>query len=143
MKYLSLLFLLFCISCATAPLKKFPSISVGMDKGEVLEALGSPLHVNQKTKNHIWHYRFFDKDENEIMKEIKFSNGKVVYAVDVKHPAKIYNPRGSSYTQEDLEDYLKKEKQKSKTVKKPDTHDMEKEMLEDLGTQGDFVPVND
>ncbi len=114
-----------------------------MDKGEVLELIGNPIYVNKKTADHIWIYRFYNADKEEIRREVKFSRGKVVYVGEVKNKPKIFNPRGSSYTEKDLEEYLKKEKQQSEAApKKLDTHDMEMEMQRDLVDEDDFQPVD-
>lgn len=152
MRVLLLVFLLSQLTaCSSLLYKEFDDVKVGMDKGDVTEMIGSPLEVRQRKQPHIWIYRFYDEDKKEIFKEIRFEQGKVVYAGERVSKDKILWPNGSGYTQKDLEEYIKDGQptaiiegvpQKLKSDKTfQDQKTMEDETLKDLAPQDDFKEI--
>ncbi|MCB0347802.1 MAG: hypothetical protein KDD37_03160 [Bdellovibrionales bacterium] len=152
MRIISILFLLLSLSaCGSLPYKDFDNIKVGMDKSDVTEEIGSPLHVRQNKQPHVWIYRFYDEDKNEVFREIRFEKGKVIYAGPQVSKEKILWPNGSGYTQKDLEEYIKEGEptaiiegvpQKLKPSKTfQDQQTMEDETLKDLAPKDDFKEI--
>jgi hypothetical protein len=139
----------FITACGSLPYKDFDTIQKGMDKADVTEEIGSPLHVKANKQPHVWIYRFYDEDKKEIFREIQFDQGKVIYAGPRITKDKILFPRGSSYTQKDLEEFLKDEKtataqpEAASEPEKPfqDQATMEAETLRDLKPKDDFKEV--
>lgn len=74
---LSLIF--FVAGCQTSALSTFGKIEPGLRKPDVIEAIGSPDHVDRLHGKDRWTYTFY---ENGIryQREILFYNGKVTYA---------------------------------------------------------------
>jgi hypothetical protein len=149
MRILLLLSLIFMLSaCGNLPYKDFDDITKGMDKVDVTDKVGSPLRVMQNKQPHVWIYRFYDEDKNELFREIQFEQGKVVYSGPQITKEKIQNPVGSSYTQKDLEEYLKnksaaedvEEEEKPKKAFQ-DQATMEAETIRDLKAKDKFQEV--
>ena len=143
MKKLYLLSFLLLTSCVSMPHIAFDKIEKGMDRSDVLELVGSPLHVNKQTFTHVWIYRFFDRQRNEIIREVQFESGRVVYSGERITFDKIIFPTASGFTEKDLETYLKQEASKEEgRQEKPfqDSVTMEEEMLK-LKKEEGFVPI--
>lgn len=141
MRLLLFVLLFATTACQSLAYKDFESIEKGMDKADVTNLVGSPLHVKANKQPHIWLYRFYDENRKEVLREIQFEQGKVIYAGPRITKEKILNPVGSSYTQKDLEEYLKEEK--SVEVAKPfqDQATMEEETIRDLKQKDNFKEV--
>ena len=66
-------------ACSIAPAYKFPDVKHGMEKGEVLEKLGSPSRTDRQDSNDIWIYKFYNEDHVPTEKVVIFQNGTVSY----------------------------------------------------------------
>jgi hypothetical protein len=84
-KLTALFFTFMTIGCQTYPAHKFNSISLGMEKGEVIEQLGSPKFSNRRQGVDRWIYHFYQYDK-KMVKEIHFQEGKVIYLGDETEP---------------------------------------------------------
>lgn len=73
-------------------LKKFDTIKTGLEKNDVLEAMGSPLSVQRYKGQDHWTYIIY-KDGTRMAKEVHFLDGIVTYAGD---PVKRDTPEPSS-----------------------------------------------
>jgi outer membrane protein assembly factor BamE len=76
---------LLVLSCQGSPLKDFSSLKVGMEKGEVLDAMGSPNRTQRFHGKDRWTYIFY---ENGVRyeKEVHLDAGKAVYVGDIWSP---------------------------------------------------------
>jgi outer membrane protein assembly factor BamE len=78
----SLSVLLFGLTaCQTNQVKEFSKVSAGMDKGQVLDILGSPQNSERWKGKDRWLYVMFDNSQR-VVKEVQFEDGKVVYFGD-------------------------------------------------------------
>lgn len=75
------LFVLAFSACTTAPIKEFPRVKLGMEKGQVIEIVGSPRRTDRRLSADIWTYRFYE-NEKPIEKMVIFKEGKVQYCGD-------------------------------------------------------------
>lgn len=149
MRFLTLILIFGVLTaCGTLPYKEFDVVKKGMDKSDVTEQIGSPLFVYANKQPHIWIYRFYDEDKKELFREIQFEKGKVVYAGPQVTKEKILLPNGSSYTQKDLEEYLKDPKTHPKDgngkISEKEFQDqatMEAETLRDLTPKNNFKEI--
>lgn len=71
--------LVFLVACATAPIESFPKIKNGMQKGDVIELIGSPHKTERKDGVDIWQYTFYER-EKPVAKIIYFKENRVSYA---------------------------------------------------------------
>ncbi len=67
-------------ACQTAPHVGFQTLKEGMEKDQVLEAVGNPTRTQRWQGKDRWIYQFYvDKERAPDVKEIHFAEGKVVY----------------------------------------------------------------
>ncbi len=80
-------FALLTISCATSPsLNSFDqTVSLGMDKDQVLNEAGTPNLTKRRNGMDIWQFYFYDGEKRTI-KEAHFKDGKVIYRGPVVLP---------------------------------------------------------
>ncbi len=76
----SLFFLSFIVlgGCQTPDMDLWNQVQPGMDKGEVLEIMGSPRTTERKKMQDRWIYWLYDKD-NLNVRQVHFDQGKAVY----------------------------------------------------------------
>lgn len=77
------------------------AVSVGMEKGEVLESLGGPTLTKRRSNEDVWQYTFYDGDK-KIVKELRFKGNKLTYKGEPSLPksgqtAKDIDARNSHY----------------------------------------------
>lgn len=77
--------LILLSGCQTSMLKSFDQVHAGMDKHQVLEAMGSPTATTRLHGKDRWIYRFYD-DKIRFEKEVHFLNGTVVHKGDSWEP---------------------------------------------------------
>ncbi len=65
-------------ACQTSELTLWHQVQPGMDKGEVLEIMGSPTATHRFHGKDRWLYRFYEK-EKSFKKEVHFSEGIAVH----------------------------------------------------------------
>jgi outer membrane protein assembly factor BamE len=75
----AILMMLFFTACQTNQIKEFSRVSAGMDKGQVLDILGSPQNSERWKGKDRWLYVMFE-NKQRVIKEIQFEDGKVVYS---------------------------------------------------------------
>ncbi len=63
--------------CASTPQRGLEKLEVGMDKSQVVELMGSPLHSQRQKGQDIWTYRYF-KDDQEWFTRVTFKQGRVI-----------------------------------------------------------------
>ncbi|PIU00342.1 MAG: hypothetical protein COT74_05275 [Bdellovibrionales bacterium CG10_big_fil_rev_8_21_14_0_10_45_34] len=68
----------FLTSCATGQLGRFETVGTGMDKTDVVDAVGSPTRSGKWKGRTVWVYQFY-KDKKPVWKEIHFKDQVVVY----------------------------------------------------------------
>ncbi len=87
MKTLQMLSLLLVgwvfLGCQTNQLKQYEQVKVGMDKGQVLELMGSPQKTSRLKGQDRWTYVFYEKG-SEYQKEMLFDAGKSTYVGDIQ-----------------------------------------------------------
>lgn len=83
----------FLISCASQPAKEFDRLKTGMDKPEVLDAVGNPKRTFRKNDKDHWIYVYYRHDR-EIWQDVIFSQGLVT---------QVSAPSQSELTDKDLE----------------------------------------
>lgn len=100
-------FLIVCFSifsCSHNPYQDFQQISVGMDKSEVLDKVGSPLRSKFQSGKNIWTYRFYSKDEKSLVyKDVILDSDKVL---EIKNAKEV-----------DIKEIEKKEKMVEQSLK--------------------------
>lgn len=74
------------VGCQTNQIRQFSKLKPGMDKGQVLEVMGSPQSTRRFKGHDEWTYKFFEGDQ-EHLKEVHFEYGKAVYIGDQAKPA--------------------------------------------------------
>lgn len=81
-------FLLVCFSifsCSHNPYQDFQQITVGTDKAQVLDKVGSPLRSKFQDGKNIWTYRFYSKAEDKLVyKDIVLDSEKVIEVRNAK-----------------------------------------------------------
>lgn len=78
--------MLFLVSgCQSSMLRSFDQVQAGMDKHQVLEAMGSPTTTTRMHGKDRWIYRFYD-DKIRFEKEVHFLNGIVVHKGEAWEP---------------------------------------------------------
>ncbi len=70
--------LLLLVACATSGLKNFNKATVGMNKTQLLDKLGSPFMSDRKDGIDIWHYRYYE-DNLKVYKEVRLKDNIVIY----------------------------------------------------------------
>jgi outer membrane protein assembly factor BamE len=71
----------FLTSCQTHMIEEFNKVRPGMDKGQVLEIIGSPQTSDRWKGKDRWQYVYY-KENRKVVKEILFDNGKADYVGD-------------------------------------------------------------
>ncbi len=74
------------LGCQTNEIKAFSKVQPGMDKGDVIDIMGSPQHSERWHGRDRWTYVFYHED-SRFEKEVQFSGGKSLYVGDVVKPA--------------------------------------------------------
>ncbi|MBX3039700.1 MAG: outer membrane protein assembly factor BamE [Bdellovibrionaceae bacterium] len=72
-------------SCQTSMLRSFEKIHPGMDKHQVLEAVGNPNSATRMHGKDRWIYRFYEGNIR-FDKEVHFLDGMAVYSGDAWAP---------------------------------------------------------
>jgi outer membrane protein assembly factor BamE (lipoprotein component of BamABCDE complex) len=68
-------------ACQTNMIDEFSKVRPGMDKGQVLELVGSPQATDRWRGKDRWQYIYFQNNQR-IIKEVLFENGKADYVGD-------------------------------------------------------------
>lgn len=71
--------LLSLTACQTPSHKHFTDVRVGMDKPTVLELIGGPQKASRIAGRDRWIYIFRSATEGEMIREIHFEHGRVLY----------------------------------------------------------------
>lgn len=74
------------VGCQTNEVKEFSRLHLGMDKGEVVDIMGSPRRSDRRFGEDRWTYVFSDQGQ-EHKKEVRFSDGKSIYVGDFVPPS--------------------------------------------------------
>lgn len=75
----SILLLFFStLGCQTNELKQYEKLKVGMDKGDVIDIMGSPRRSERWHGQDRWTYIFY-QDREEYLKEVHFLGGRASY----------------------------------------------------------------
>lgn len=77
------------ISCAHNIKKSISEIKPGMTRSDVVDKAGSPLYVKRGTAEHIWVYKYYDKDSEQWVKKAVFWKNNVVKSVGDAPPEKV------------------------------------------------------
>lgn len=91
LRYLALTVVIINIlttGCQTSMLAKFKEVKPGMEKGEVLDLIGSPRMAQRFHGKDRWTYVFYD-DRIRFEKEVHFLNGDTVYVGDIWQPEEV------------------------------------------------------
>lgn len=72
-------------ACQSSPVKDFSKIKFGMEKHDVLEAMGNPRSTQRFHGKDRWTYVFYDK-QIRFEKEVHFFEGNAVYVGDIWQP---------------------------------------------------------
>lgn len=80
-----LLAIYFLSGCQSSTIKTFDNLHAGMDKHQVLEAMGNPNATTRMHGKDRWVYNFYD-DGIRFEKEVHFLNGVLVYRGDMYTP---------------------------------------------------------
>lgn len=99
---LALLLLLSQVGCQTNELKQYEKLKVGMDKGEVLEIMGSPRRCERRQSQDRWTYVFY-QNQMEHQKEIQFFEGRANYIGSLRMPEISAHQRDQSNEASNLE----------------------------------------
>ena len=86
----------FLLSCATPVHRAIEEISVGDDKGKVLEEAGNPKHSARRDGQDLWIYRYY-KGDREYRRSVRFEESKVSY---IGPEIQIRNPKEALIEQE-------------------------------------------
>lgn len=113
MRYLCVLIILSLglMGCQTNQLKAFEKLKVGMDKGDVLNIMGSPQHTQRWQGMDRWTYEFW-QDEQLYKKEVHFSESISNYV------GEIYKPEVSAVQQDEINEAANKEVEAQALAKK-------------------------
>ncbi len=72
-------------ACQTSMLKQFNKVKLGMEKDDVLDAMGSPSRTQRFHGKDRWTYVFYE-DRVRFEKEVQFFEGNAIYVGDVSQP---------------------------------------------------------
>jgi outer membrane protein assembly factor BamE (lipoprotein component of BamABCDE complex) len=108
----SFLLLFLLTGCASNPIEDFSKISVGMDKTEVIDRIGSPIKSEMFHGIEYWTYKLYSGPQPTI-KEVHFKDGIVTFSGDPIPDAEKKSI--SVKTQKELKTELLKEKKKKTT----------------------------
>lgn len=82
----SILLLFFsALGCQTNELKQYEKLKVGMDKGDVIDIMGSPRRSERWHGQDRWTYVFY-QDREQYLKEVHFMEGRASYVGDQWKP---------------------------------------------------------
>ncbi|MCE3010299.1 MAG: outer membrane protein assembly factor BamE [Proteobacteria bacterium] len=73
------------MGCQMSPSKQFNKVSVGMEKDQVLEIMGSPQQTLRRSGADRWTYVFYNTETQES-RQVHFSEGKAIYVGEVYKP---------------------------------------------------------
>lgn len=104
-------------ACQTSMLKSFESVRPGMDKHQVLEALGSPTATTRMRGKDRWIYRFYD-DGIRFEKEVHFLSGTVVHIGDTWEPPAERSAEGVDRRAAELEEKIQAEHEAREEARK-------------------------
>lgn len=100
--------------CASHKNHNLDSISVGMDKDDVLRLSGSPWITRRINSKDLWIYRFY-KGDQQYRKEFTFEEGRIVKIKPTyPHP----NPENKLIEADNIDDYKKAAEAKSSAYEK-------------------------
>lgn len=72
--------------CQSARYREFESLHVGMEKAEVLDAIGEPDAKARWRGMDRWTYTFRDRGGSKISKEVHLREGRAIYVGTPKQP---------------------------------------------------------
>lgn len=81
-------------SCQTSPQVAYDNIAIGAKKGEVLDAIGSPIRTYRKNGTERWVYKMQSKSGTWMYKELVIRNGVVI---NKEIPEQSAKPKESDY----------------------------------------------
>lgn len=73
------------MACQSDPISRFSQLKKGMDKGQVVDIIGSPKATSRYQGKDRWHYQL-TSSQRVMDKELLFSDGKLVYAGNPVQP---------------------------------------------------------
>lgn len=80
-------FLILMSGCQTSRYKEFESLRSGMDKTDVLLAIGNPTRTQRWHGRDRWEYTLYGTPEGTIVREVHFENGVSTYIGPAIKPA--------------------------------------------------------
>lgn len=98
--------------CQTSMLKQFQQVSMGMEKADVLELMGSPRDTQRFHGKDRWKYVFYD-DKIRFDKEVHFLDGAVIYVGDIWQPSEELSAVAIDKKNEEAEKHLQQQTQKT------------------------------
>ena len=133
-------------ACQTMPMKDFNTLKLGMDKDQVLEAMGSPVRSERREGIDRWTYIFYDNKTQQI-KEVQFTDGVATYVGDKFEPAPEKSWQAEEKRKEELELKIAAENETKKIERKKsnvDFNNFEKEahLQDKVHYMPDFQPVD-
>lgn len=105
-----LLTALILSGCQTSMLKQFQSVSMGMEKADVLELMGSPRDAQRFHGKDRWKYVFYE-DKIRFTKEVHFLDGTVIYVGDIWEPAYEQSAVAMDKRNQEAEKYIQQQNQ--------------------------------
>lgn len=75
----------FSLGCQTNEIKAFSKVRPGMEKGAVIDIMGSPQRSERWHGKDKWTYIFYNQN-SRYEKEVQFLGGKSLYVGDVSKP---------------------------------------------------------
>ena len=76
---LSPILIIICACQTTSFLQDFKTLRIGMDKSDVVEALGTPKKTERKEEKDWWYYSVFENTKN-YERLVVFKDNKMIYA---------------------------------------------------------------
>lgn len=73
----------FLFGCVSKPIENYEKITIGMEKDEVIEHMGSPKFVRRIRGEDRWKYVFYDQN-TRYERFVHFDGGRVVYIGEEK-----------------------------------------------------------
>jgi hypothetical protein len=61
--------------------KSIQEVEPGMTRSDVVDVVGSPIHVHRNTTDHVWVYRYYDDDQRIWVKKAVYFKDDVVAKV--------------------------------------------------------------
>ncbi|MNL36026.1 Outer membrane protein assembly factor BamE [compost metagenome] len=78
--------MLILAACQTSMVRQFDQVTLGMEKDDVLNLMGSPQRNQRYKGKDKWTYIFYDKRIRHE-KEVQFFEGNAVYVGNISQPA--------------------------------------------------------